>query len=72
MSKWTILNDGKGTTKEACLAALIVGALIHEGYIEIDKNPSIADGALIAQIRLVARLLQGNLREDQPVFPVDY
>lgn len=65
-----ILSNDKGNTREACLAVLIVGALIHEGLIVLPRNQS--PEYIQLSIRLVARLLQGNLVEDQPSFPVDY
>ena len=62
---WVKLVDDRGIiTNEAALASLIVGALMSRGLIDLRGDDS---GNIIHEsMRVVARLLEDNLKEDFP------
>lgn len=71
MSKQILLDQRGGVTREAALAALIVGCLIHEEYIRLPEQEHSQGEIVINSIRLVTALLKDKLT-DNAALPVDY
>ena len=71
MSEQILIDKRNGVTREAALAALIVGCLIHEEYIRFPEHEHSQGELVINSIRLVAALLKDKLT-DHAALPVDY
>ncbi len=72
MSDQILVDERTGeNTREASLAALIVGCLIHEDYIRLPKTDYEQRDLMLNAIKLIATLLRDRLN-DEVSFPVKY